>query len=132
MSAVSPLSSDTPSCGSGWAIRPGADPDLVPDFHWMDSPEWAVAHGYHFIHADYRLLVDNLFDLSHETFVHPETIGNSAVADSPVSVKIVNERTVCAHRDMLGAAPPQFVALAGFSGRSTAGSRPITPCRAFA
>jgi vanillate O-demethylase monooxygenase subunit len=94
-----------------------ADPDLVPDFHWMDSPEWAVAHGYHFIHADYRLLVDNLLDLSHETFVHPETIGNSAVADSPVSVKIVNERTVCAHRDMLGAAPPpQFVALAGFDG----------------
>lgn len=92
-----------------------ADPALVPDFHWMTSPDWAVAQGYHFIEADYRLLVDNLLDLSHETFVHPETIGTAAVADSPVSVRIVDGRSVCAHRDMLACdPPPQFVALAGF------------------
>ena len=95
-----------------------ADANLVPDFHWMDDGEWAVAVGYHHIAADYRFLVDNLLDLSHETFVHPETIGNDAVADSPVSVSIVEKKTVRAHRDMRGCEPPpQFVSLAGFSGR---------------
>ena len=94
-----------------------ADPSLVPDFHWMDDPEWAVAEGYHFIQADYRFLVDNLLDLSHETFVHPETIGNGAVADSPVSAKVIGGKTVRVHRDMHGCeAPPQFVALGGFTG----------------
>ena len=95
-----------------------ADPALVPDFHWMDDPEWAIAEGYHRVNADYRFLVDNLLDLSHETFVHPETIGNAAVADSPASVKVIERKTVRVHRDMLGCeAPPQFVALAGFAGK---------------
>ena len=95
-----------------------ADPALIPDFHWMDDSEWTVAEGYHRIAADYRLLVDNLLDLSHESFVHPETIGNAAVADSPVSVKVIERKTVRVHRDMLDCEPPpQFVALAGFTGR---------------
>ena len=95
-----------------------ADPALIPDFHWMDDAEWAVAEGYHHVNANYRLLVDNLLDLSHETFVHPETIGNGAVADSPVSVSILDKKVVRAHRDMKDAEPPpQFVALAGFDER---------------
>ena len=95
-----------------------ADPSTVPDFHWLDSSEWACAEGYHYVSADYRFLVDNLLDLSHETFVHPETIGNAAVADSPVAVKVLDRKTVRAHRDMHGCeAPPQFVALAGFTGK---------------
>ena len=95
-----------------------ADPALIPDFHWMDDPEWAVAEGYHHVNADYRFLVDNLLDLSHETFVHPETIGNGAVADSPASVKVLERKTVRVHRDMLDCEPPpQFIALAGFGGR---------------
>lgn len=94
-----------------------ADPALVPDFHWMEDPNWAVAEGYHHIRANYRFLVDNLLDLSHETFVHPETIGTAAVADSPISVSVVDKRTVRAHREMPGCPPPpQFVALAGFDG----------------
>lgn len=95
-----------------------ADPELIPDFHWMEDEKWAIAEGYHRIEANYRFLVDNLLDLSHETFVHPETIGNGAVAESPVSVSVTDKKTVRAHRDMLSCeAPPQFVALAGFTGR---------------
>ena len=92
-----------------------ADPALVPDFHWMDDSHWATAEGYHFIQADYRFIVDNLLDLSHETFVHPETIGTEAVADSPAEVTTIDLNTVRVHRDMKACtAPPQFVALAGF------------------
>ena len=50
--------------------------------------------------------------------MHPETIGNAAVADSPITVSILDGKVVRAHRDMTGAEPPpQFVALAGFQGR---------------
>ena len=95
-----------------------ADPATIPDFHWMDDPQWAVAEGYHHVDADYRFLVDNLLDLSHETFVHPETIGNGAVAESPANVKVIERKTVRVHRDMLACeAPPQFIALAGFTGK---------------
>ncbi|MHA7874766.1 aromatic ring-hydroxylating dioxygenase subunit alpha [Roseivivax sp.] len=63
-----------------------ADPALVPDLHWHDDPEW-VSDG-RVIHAkcDYRLVVDNLMDLTHETFVHGSSIGNRAVAEAPFSV----------------------------------------------
>jgi vanillate O-demethylase monooxygenase subunit len=64
-----------------------ADPALVPDVHWMDSPGWVASEGYHRIAASYKLLNDNLLDLSHETYVHVSTIGNEAVADTPVSVR---------------------------------------------
>ncbi len=63
-----------------------ADPALIPDLHWHDDPEW-VSEG-RVIHAkcDYRLVVDNLMDLTHETFVHGSSIGNRAVAEAPFSV----------------------------------------------
>ncbi len=93
-----------------------ADPALVPDFHWFEDADWATAEGYHHVAADYRFLVDNLLDLSHETFVHPETIGNGAVAESPIAVT-ADAGAVRAHRDMRGCEPPpQFVALANIIG----------------
>lgn len=67
-----------------WPGNPAlADPAKVPDLHWNDDPDWA-ADGKH-IHAkcDYRLVVDNLMDLTHETFVHGSSIGNRAVAEAP-------------------------------------------------
>ena len=57
-----------------------ADPALIPDIWWFDHPEWTVASGYHHFHADYRLITDNLLDLSHETYVHQRTIGQGAIA----------------------------------------------------
>ncbi|HTH98506.1 MAG TPA: aromatic ring-hydroxylating dioxygenase subunit alpha [Stellaceae bacterium] len=84
-----------------------ADEAKVPNFFWMTSPDWAISEGYHHVEADYRLLNDNLLDLSHETFVHAHTIGNAAVADSPLAVKIEGD-TVRAHRDMMDCEPPPF------------------------
>jgi len=87
----------------------------VPDFHWFDDPEWVVASGYHHIEADYRLLNDNLLDLSHESFVHLESIGNKAVADSPVTAEIV-DNTVRVSRYMTECDPPPFyVQATGFT-----------------
>jgi phenylpropionate dioxygenase-like ring-hydroxylating dioxygenase large terminal subunit len=95
-----------------------ADDGLVPNFHWMTDPDWAISDGYHHIAAHYQLLNDNLLDLSHETFVHSDTIGNAAVADSPLSVEVQDNRVVRAHRDMLNCEPPPFyIKATGFSTR---------------
>lgn len=60
-----------------------ADPDLVPDMHWNDDPEWAADGKVIYAKCDYRLVIDNLMDLTHETFVHGSSIGNRAVAEAP-------------------------------------------------
>src|SRR3954471_20226730 len=60
-----------------------ADPATIPDFHWVDDPAWAAVNGYHHFGANYQLVNDNLLDLSHESFVHKETIGNESVAEAP-------------------------------------------------
>ena len=94
-----------------------ADPALVPDFHWMDDPTWSAVEGYHHFGANYQLVNDNLLDLSHESFVHEETIGNESVAESPSLVSL-NGNIVRVHRDMLNIeAPPFYKKTTGFTGR---------------
>ena len=75
------------------------------------------------VKCDYRLVVDNLMDLTHETFVHGGSIGNDAVAEAPFDV-IHGDKTVTVTRWMRGIEAPPFWAerKAGRSrDRSTAG-----------
>ena len=53
-----------------------ADAEGIPDFHWNDDPEFAAVAGLLPVAADYRLLMDNLLDLSHVSFLHAATIGS--------------------------------------------------------
>ena len=95
-----------------------ADPDLIPDIHWMGSPGWQAVAGYLHFACDYRLVNDNLLDLSHETFIHKHTIGTDAVADSPAVTTVIEDRVVRVHREMPNIEPPPFFALAqGHDGR---------------
>ncbi|GLV26469.1 aromatic ring-hydroxylating dioxygenase subunit alpha [Sphingobium sp. Cam5-1] len=55
-----------------------ADPDLIPDCHYQDDPAWASIPAYIHYKADYRLILDNLLDFSHLTYVHENTLGGSA------------------------------------------------------
>ena len=83
----------------------------------MDDPAWRTVPGYHHFAANYQLVNDNLLDLSHESFVHEETIGNESVAESPASVTLEGD-TVRMHRDMLHIeAPPFYQRTTGFAGR---------------
>ncbi len=88
-----------------------ADETLVPDLHWNADPEWTPALG-NTIHAkcDYRLVVDNLMDLTHETFVHGSTLGHRAVAESPFDVTH-SERFVTVTRWMKDIVPPPHWAM---------------------
>ena len=79
---------------------------VVPDVRWRELAGWKFIGGYEHVAADYRLLNDNLLDLSHESFVHRDTIGNHAVADAPFEVETIDDRVVKLHRDMLDCDPP--------------------------
>src|SRR5690349_16465918 len=84
-----------------------ADPSSVPDLDRLAHPDWIASKGYTLLHSDYRLLNDNLLDLSHVAFVHGKTIGNAAVAEAPIAVK-QDGSVVSVHRDIVGAMAPPF------------------------
>lgn len=84
-----------------------ADPDTIPDLHWNDDSEWTGDGKLIHAECNYKLVVDNLMDLTHETFVHGSSIGSRAVAEVPFQVTHgLNTATVT--RWMLDVAPPPF------------------------
>ncbi len=84
-----------------------ADPALVPDLHWNHDAKWAGDGSTIHAACDYRLVVDNLMDLTHETFIHGGSIGNDAVAEAPFDVTH-GERTATVTRWMIDIEPPPF------------------------
>ena len=82
-----------------------ADEALIPDLRYNDTPGWTVTGGMLVVKANYQLLTDNLLDLTHETFVHTKTIGNAAVAETPMEVKVVGNE-VHVQRVMRDTPPP--------------------------
>jgi vanillate O-demethylase monooxygenase subunit len=98
-----------------------ADPALVPDLHWNDDPQWTGDGKTIHVKCDYRLVVDNLMDLTHETFVHGSSIGNRAVAEAPFEVTH-GDRTATITRWMCNIDAPPFWAgqlqhARGYTGR---------------
>jgi vanillate O-demethylase monooxygenase subunit len=75
--------------------------------HWNHDPAWAGDGKTIHVKCDYRLVLDNLMDLTHETFVHGSSIGNEAVAEAPFDVTH-GERTVTVTRWMRNIEPPPF------------------------
>ncbi len=84
-----------------------ADPARVPDLHWNDDPAWAGDGRLIRVQCDYRLVVDNLMDLTHETFVHGGSIGDRAVAEAPF-VATHGDRSATVTRWMEDIVPPPF------------------------
>ncbi|WP_372731512.1 Rieske 2Fe-2S domain-containing protein [Novosphingobium sp.] len=65
-----------------------ADPALIPDCHHHSSPEWASVPKYAHFKANYKLVLDNLLDFSHLSYVHENTLGGSTtIADTRPKVE---------------------------------------------
>ena len=91
-----------------WPGEPAlADPSTIPDLGWADDPDWAGDGRMNPIKADYRLVVDNLMDLTHETFVHASSLGNAALAEVPFNA-FHGDRTAMIERWVMDAEPPPF------------------------
>ena len=84
-----------------------ADPGLVPDFWPCSAPGWTFDGGYSHIACDYRLVIDNLMDLSHETYVHQGSIGQAEILAAPIETEVRGEQVIV-RRWMPGIEPPPF------------------------
>jgi phenylpropionate dioxygenase-like ring-hydroxylating dioxygenase large terminal subunit len=84
-----------------------ADPDLIPDFWPCSRPGWTFDGGYVRIQCDYRLLIDNLMDLTHETYVHDGSIGQQELMEAPIETRVEGDEIVVT-RWMPGIDAPPF------------------------
>ena len=101
----------------GAAALAGGRP--VPDFHLeLDDPRWGAAVGELQIGCGYRLILDNLMDLSHLAYVHTSSTGNEDLAhEAAVEVTSNGPRHVGQTRVMRGVrAAPAFAHYGGYSG----------------
>ncbi len=90
-----------------------ADPALVPDYHWNVTPGWDPVFGYLNVKAEYRLVMDNLLDLTHETFIHATSIGERAVAETPITTEVDGQVVKVTRLMPDTPAPPLFRKLRG-------------------
>lgn len=84
-----------------------ADPALIPDLWPCSAPDWTFDGGYYHIAADYRLAIDNLMDLTHETHVHAGSIGQPEIMEAPIETRVDGEE-VWVTRWMPGIEAPPF------------------------
>jgi vanillate O-demethylase monooxygenase subunit len=92
-----------------------ADPGTIPDYNYLDSPDWGAKGARFHVKANWQLIVDNLLDLTHLAFVHETTIGNAAVAEN-AAVKVERSpNNVLVTRWMIDTpAPPTYVKAGNF------------------
>lgn len=87
--------------------RDKADPALIPDL-WPCSKEgWVFDGGYYHVACDYRLMIDNLMDLTHETYVHSGSIGQLEILEADIMASVEGE-SVFVRRWMPGIEAPPF------------------------
>lgn len=83
-----------------------ADPALIPHQEWHDNPQWAYGGGHYHLKADYRLMVDNLMDLTHETYVHATSIGQPEIDETPCKTTVEGDSVVTSRFMENVTAPP--------------------------
>ena len=107
-----------------------ADERLIPE-HWLGEPGWRSVSGVKMVECNASLLLENVMDLTHETYLHPTTLGQDAIADTPMRVEVY-ARGVTASRTMPDVAAPGFFAALGLTGRIDRGQiaeyAPPRPC----
>ena len=114
-----------------------ADPAKIPTCDWADNPEWAYGGGLYHIDCDYRLMIDNLMDLTHETYVHATSIGQKEIDETPCTTKAEGDEVVTSRfmENIMAAAVladgtarqrPAPTTCRWTAGRSAASRRPAT------
>jgi vanillate O-demethylase monooxygenase subunit len=98
-----------------------ADVTVIPRAPWLADPAWTAVSGMEPIRGRWSLLVDNLMDLSHETYLHAGYIGTPEVADTPINTEVDEQNhivRVSRHMDD-AQCPPFYANSTGITGRIT-------------
>ncbi len=88
-----------------------ADAAAIPHQAWAHDPAWAYGGGLYHVKADYRLMIDNLMDLTHETYVHSSSIGQKEIDEVPCKTTVEGDQVITS-RFMHNIMPPPFWQLA--------------------
>jgi len=96
-----------------------ADASQIPRALYLDSPEFTTVAGMEPLAARFSLLVDNLLDLSHETYLHGGYIGTPEVAATPITTEVDEQAGIIyVSRHMDDAeCPPFYAKSTGLQGR---------------
>ena len=84
-----------------------ARPEALPQLPWVNDPDWTFAGGMYHVRCNYRLMIDNLMDLTHETYVHADSIGQTEIDETPCTTRTEGD-TVITSRMMEGITAPPF------------------------
>ncbi len=94
-----------------WMGDKPADAGKVPDFSVLDNvPEvYTTKRDSITIRANYQLIIDNLLDLSHTSYLHDGILGNADTVESDITVEQDGDDVVVA-RHATNSAPPGMFA----------------------
>jgi phenylpropionate dioxygenase-like ring-hydroxylating dioxygenase large terminal subunit len=92
--------------------------EKIPEYGWLDDPGWAAATGYIPMQGHYQLLVDNLLDFTHVTYLHKNTISaDPSEATVPINVERTEDSVSVSRWIYDLDAPPLFARAGGFNGK---------------
>ena len=83
-----------------------ADPAKLHPLPWAESLEWAYAGGLYHVNCDYRLMIDNLMDLTHETYVHATSIGQPEIEEAAPATRVEGDSAITSRFMHAIPAPP--------------------------
>lgn len=91
-----------------------ADEAAIPTLEWAVDPNWAYGGGLYHIQCDYRLMIDNLMDLTHETYVHASSIGQPEIEEAAPKTSVEGQEVITSrHMENISAPPFWRAALRG-------------------
>jgi vanillate O-demethylase monooxygenase subunit len=83
-----------------------ADSAHLHHLPWAESPEWTYAGGLYHVACDYRLMIDNLMDLTHETYVHASSIGQPEIEEAAPATRVEGNSAITSRFMSNISAPP--------------------------
>ena len=81
------------------------DPSRLPNFRWAEDAHWVSRSTRIAINYDYRLVIDNLMDLSHIGYVHRTTIGTANDGEHATVETLTSEDHVTVRRWLVNQPP---------------------------
>lgn len=87
-----------------------ADPSTLRDLSFLAAaPDTAFNSGYLLGQGHYQLFVDNILDLSHTDFLHPDTLGGGSITRTRAKVEQRADGIIAVHWDCPDDIPPPLV-----------------------
>jgi vanillate monooxygenase len=94
-----------------------ADAGKIVELPWLDDPGWTATPGYIHLACNAQLLVDNLLDYTHVSYLHANTIaGDPREATTPTKTERLNDGVRVGRWMIDFKPPPLFAKAGGFTG----------------